>query len=84
MAAKTTTVTLGALAHYAKEQVEKGNYGNVSEVVRDALRLHEERNLKLQALREEVNKGMADLEAGRITRSTPGDVERKAMAIKER
>lgn len=39
---------------FVKEQVASGRYNNESEVVRDALRLAELRELKLQALREEV------------------------------
>ena len=39
---------------FVKEQVASGRYNNESEVVRDALRLAELRELKLQALREQV------------------------------
>ena len=39
---------------FIKDQVASGRYNNESEVVRDALRLAELRELKLQALREHV------------------------------
>jgi antitoxin ParD1/3/4 len=39
---------------FVKQQVAAGLYNNESEVVRDALRQLEERQLKLQALREHV------------------------------
>ena len=44
---------------FVKEQVASGRYNNESEVVRDALRLAELRELKLQALREHVQKAIA-------------------------
>jgi len=43
---------------FVKEQVASGRYNNESEVVRDALRLAELRELKLHALREHVNEAV--------------------------
>lgn len=43
---------------FVKEQVASGRYNNESEVVRDALRLAELRELKLQALREHLHKAI--------------------------
>jgi antitoxin ParD1/3/4 len=43
---------------FVKEQVASGRYNNESEVVRDALRLAELRELKLQALREHVSRAL--------------------------
>jgi antitoxin ParD1/3/4 len=40
---------------FVKAQVASGRYNNESEVVRDALRYAEHRELKLRALREHVN-----------------------------
>jgi antitoxin ParD1/3/4 len=52
-----------------KQLVASGEYNNVSEVVRDGLRLIEERKklqkAKLKALRAAVKLGMDDLKAGR-------------------
>ena len=43
---------------YIQGQVSTGDYQNASEVVRDALRLHElYRNKVLEELRAEINKG---------------------------
>ena len=43
---------------YIAGQVSSGDYQNASEVVRDALRLHElYRNKVLEELRTEINKG---------------------------
>ncbi len=43
------------LDSFIKSQVASGLYNNESEVVRDALRQFEIRQLKLQALRDHVN-----------------------------
>lgn len=51
------------------ELVESGRYRNVSEVLREGLRLLEQRNAedqaKLKALREAARVGMEDIAAGR-------------------
>ena len=56
--------------------VASGRYNSASEVVREALRLVEEREqlraIKLEALRRDVQQGLDDLEAGR---SGPLDME---------
>ena len=39
-------------------QLSTGNYSSVSEVIRAALRLLEEREMKIQRLREEIQKGI--------------------------
>lgn len=65
------------------EKVKSGMYNSASEVVREGLRLLQQRDemreAKLNALRGEIQKGIGDLEAGRFR---DGD---EAMAdIKER
>ena len=58
-------------AELVDELVASGVYQNASEVLRDGLRLIEERRAehkaKLKALREAVQVGIDDIEAGRYT-----------------
>jgi antitoxin ParD1/3/4 len=55
-------------AEFVREQVEAGLYDSAEEMVRDALRLleraHQARLAKLEALRREVDVGLAELDAG--------------------
>jgi len=59
------------LEQFVKTQVASGYYNNSSEVHRAALsamaRQNEERELRLQKLRQEIQTGLDDLEAGRFT-----------------
>ena len=60
-----SSYTLGA--HYEtfiKRQLASGRYNNASEVVRDALRLMEEREKRLKALDEMIYRGIAEADAG--------------------
>lgn len=55
---KNTSVTLGA--HYEKfiaQQVDQGHFGTVSEAIRAGLRLLEEREIQLEALRRSLVEG---------------------------
>lgn len=58
--------------------VESGRYQNASEVLREGLRLVEQREredaLKLEALRQAAQVGAADLAAGRFTDIEPGGI----------
>jgi len=58
------------LEKFVRAQVKSGEFNNASEVVREALRLLQERKavhrMKLKRLREELQKGEADLAAGRM------------------
>ncbi len=50
---RNTSISLGEyFENYIASQVETGHYGNRSEVVRDALRGHEERQRRVEALRQ--------------------------------
>ncbi len=60
MAAKNTSIALGDhFADYARKRVESGEYGSTSEVIRDALRLHEERAEFKDRLLEAIDDGLA-------------------------
>lgn len=56
------------LESYVKQKVEGGMYNSASEVIREALRLLEERDalqsIKLEALRQDINQGLASLDNG--------------------
>jgi antitoxin ParD1/3/4 len=55
---KNTSVTLGK--HFEKfisQQIKKGRFSSASEVIRAALRLLEEREVRLNALRQALQEG---------------------------
>jgi len=56
---------------FIRENVANGDYNNASEVVREALRLfknnHDLRELKLQKLRQAINKGDDAIKKGNVT-----------------
>ena len=57
--AKNTSIALGEhFTVFVKELVSQGRYGNVSEVVRAGLRILEEREAKLDALRAAIDEGL--------------------------
>ncbi|MBL0924979.1 MAG: type II toxin-antitoxin system ParD family antitoxin [Sphingomonadaceae bacterium] len=58
MATKNTSIALGDhLESYARSKVQSGAFGSVSEVVRDALRRAEERDARLERLRQLIREG---------------------------
>ncbi len=58
MATKTTSIALGDhFAEYARRKVASGEFGSVSEVIRDALRRAEERDARIERLRELIREG---------------------------
>lgn len=60
MANKNTSISLGDhFADYARSRVDSGEYGSTSEVIRDALRLHEERAAFKAKLLEAIDAGLA-------------------------
>ena len=73
-------------AELIEKLVESGRYQNASEVLRDGLRLVESRDTeertRIKALREAVQVGVADIEAGRFrTFDTPGALRRHLSSI---
>ena len=59
------SVTLpGEMARVIHERVSSGNYGSVSEVIRDAMRAWLQRERRLAALDAALMRGIAELDAG--------------------
>jgi antitoxin ParD1/3/4 len=54
------------LERVVNELVGNGRYNSKSEVLREGVRLVQEREKRLTALDAELAKGLADLEAGRV------------------
>ncbi len=55
------------LENYVSKLVEEGRYNSKSEVLREGLRLVQEREARLAALNASLDRGLADSEAGRVT-----------------
>jgi antitoxin ParD1/3/4 len=51
---------------FIQAQLASGRYADASEVVRDALRLMEQRERRLAAVDAALERGLADIEAGRV------------------
>jgi antitoxin ParD1/3/4 len=72
------------LAAFVENEVASGDYSTASEVVRDALRLlrreREQYEQKMAALRRELQIGMDDIEAGRISTRSVEDIARDVLA----
>ena len=51
---------------FVQDQLSSGRYKNASEVLRDALRLMEERERRFATLDASIARGIADIEAGRV------------------
>jgi antitoxin ParD1/3/4 len=51
---------------FIQAQLASGRYNDASEVLRDALRLMEERERRLAAVDAALERGLADIEAGRV------------------
>jgi antitoxin ParD1/3/4 len=52
------------LEKVVQDKVKRGCYSSASEVVGDALRMLEQREIQLQELRARMDKGLADLDRG--------------------
>jgi antitoxin ParD1/3/4 len=53
------------LERFVKEQVDAGRYQTASEVVRDGLRILFERQQAIESLNRKIERGLADVAAGR-------------------
>lgn len=75
------------LEDFVKQKVEAGLYNSVSEVMREALRLLVERDvvkeMKLEALRRDLQEGINSLDKGKGTPLDMDEIKAKARAIKE-
>ncbi len=59
MASKNTSIALGApYTDFARRKVESGEFGSTSEVVREAMRQYMVEDLKIEALRREIQIGL--------------------------
>jgi antitoxin ParD1/3/4 len=57
---KNTSITLGEhFDRYIAEQLASGRYRTASELIRESLRLHEAREIKIAALRAAVDEGLS-------------------------
>jgi len=76
-------------ARLVAKLVSSGRYQNASEVLREGLRLVEDReardSARLQELREAARVGMADIDAGRFRSfETPAALSRRLAAIADK
>ncbi|KGF69749.1 addiction module antidote protein [Hoeflea sp. BAL378] len=65
--AKKSFVVGDRYEQFIARQVEEGRFNNASEVIRAGLRMLEDYETRLGALRQEIAKGDSDIEAGRVT-----------------
>lgn len=74
------------LEQFVTIKVKSGLYNSASEVVREGLRLLEQRDelreLKLEALRTEIQIGVTDLEAGRYRNGRAAMTEKRKNLLK--
>jgi antitoxin ParD1/3/4 len=62
-----SSYTLGKhFESFVQSQLASGRYNNASEVLRDALRLMEERERRMAALDASIERGVADINSGRV------------------
>lgn len=54
------------LEAFVSKLVESGRYGSKSEVLREGVRLIQDREARLAALDASIHRGLADVEAGRV------------------
>jgi len=57
----------GSLESYITELVRTGRYNSKSEILREGVRLVQEREARLAVLDASIARGLADADAGRVT-----------------
>jgi antitoxin ParD1/3/4 len=71
-----------------RAHVASGLYGSASEVIREALRLFEAyqsvQQSSLAALKADIDQGMADLDAGRVSKMDMAAIKAQGRALKKR
>ena len=72
------------LENFVRETVATELYNNASEVMREALRLLRDREIKSQALFKALDAGYEDVKAGRTTKFTPELVHKIADEVAEK
>lgn len=70
------------LENYVSSQVKDGMYNNASEVIRDALRMHSEKQLKLESLRHDIAQGIMSIKNGNTSTATAEDIKKQALKRK--
>src|SRR5262245_59854363 len=81
----TMNVSLTAeMVEFVESQVASGDYVSASEVVRDALSVmrHDQQNdnLKLRLLRDEIELGLEDAEAGRFSKRSVAEIAQSVLS----
>ena len=79
---KTTTAMNVSLTpeleRFVRDKVESGKYNSASELVRESLRLLDERDqmyqIKLERLRADIQVGLDDIDAGRVVPFDAADI----------
>jgi antitoxin ParD1/3/4 len=70
-----------------RQHVESGLYGSASEVIREALRLfetyHATQQAHLNALKADINQGMADVTAGRVAPVNMADIKKEGRRTRD-
>lgn len=70
-----------------REHVASGLYGSASEVIREALRLFEAyqsvQQTSLAALKADIDQGMADVKAGRVSKMDIAAIKAQGRTLKK-
>lgn len=69
-----------SLESYVADQIEAGEFESAADLVNDAVRQQQEYLRRRDNLRREVQKGLDDIEAGRISYATADEIIAKARA----